>query len=186
MKKYTLWIILGAIGLVALYGVSVRNNFVTMEETVNQKWAQVDNQLKRRYDLIPNLVNTIKGLTKHEDEVFGHIADARARLAGAKTPNDTMQASQQMESSLSRLLVITENYPQLRSSETFTRLMDELAGSENRIAVERQRYNESIQTYNKSLRIFPGSLIAGMMGLDKKSYFETKVEEKESPKVDFN
>jgi len=186
MKKYSLWIVLGVLALIIFYGISVRNSFVNLEEETNAKWAQVDNQLKRRYDLIPNLVNTVKGVVKQEQEVFGRIADARARLAGARTPSDTIQASQQMESALSRLLVITENYPQLRSTETFTRLMDELAGSENRIAVEKQRYNESVQTYNKSLRIFPGSLIAGMMGLDKKSYFETKIEEKESPKVDFN
>lgn len=185
MKQYRWWIILGIVAVLLFSAVSTRNGFVTLEEDTNAKWAQVDNQLKRRYDLIPNLVNTVKGVAKQEQDVFGRIADARARLAGAKSPSDTMAASQQMESAISRLLVISENYPQLRSTEAFTRLMDELSGSENRIAVERQRYNESIQVYNKALRVFPKNLIAGLFGFSKKDYFEIKPVESATPEVKF-
>lgn len=185
MKQYKWWIILGAIVVLVFLGISTRNGLVTLEEDTNAKWAQVDNQLKRRYDLIPNLVNTVKGVAKQEQDVFGKIADARAQMAGARSQSETVAASQQMESALSRLLVVAENYPQLRSSESFTRLMDELAGSENRIAVERQRYNESVQTYNKTLRVFPKNILASLFGFTKKDYFEIKPTETSTPEVKF-
>lgn len=185
MKQYKWWIILGVFVFLIFVGVSTRNGLVSLEEDTNAKWAQVDNQLKRRYDLIPNLVNTVKGVAKQEQDVFGKIADARAQMAGAKTQADTAAASQQMESALARLLVVAENYPQLRSSESFARLMDELAGSENRIAVERQRYNESVQVYNKTLRVFPKNILATLFGFNKKEYFEIKPVEKAAPEVKF-
>lgn len=185
MSKYTKWIVLGVLVLVVFWGVSARNGFITMEEGIDASWAQVENQLKRRYDLIPNLVNTVKGITKQENEVFGRIADARARLAGAKTPSETISASGQLETALSRLLVIAENYPQLRSSDSFNRLMDELAGTENRISVERRRYNTAVQAYNRSVRLFPKSIIASWLHLEKKPYFEIEARESETPNVQF-
>lgn len=182
LSKNKVWIIIGLIALIGFWGFSARNSFISMDENINASWAQVENQLKRRYDLIPNLVNTIKGITKQEQEVFGKIADSRAKLAGAKTTEDKIKASKEMEGAISRLLMVAENYPQLRSVESFNRLMDELAGTENRISVERQRYNENVQLYNKSLKLFPKNIIANFMGLSKKPYFE--ISEKESQNVD--
>ena len=135
--------------------VSVRNDLVTQREAVNAAWAQVDVALQRRADLIPNLVETVKGFAKHETEVFKNIADARAALGGARTPQEKIAANDQLSGALSRLLVITENYPQLRSNENFLRLQDELAGTENRIAVERRKYNEALQHYNTQIQRFP-------------------------------
>src|SRR3954470_15543085 len=138
------------------------NRFVGQEEAIKTQWAQVENQLQRRNDLIPNLVETTKGIAQQEKDVFGQIADSRARLAGAKTPEETINAANQQSAALGRLLVVAENYPQLRSSESFNRLMDELSGTENRIAVERMRYNERVQEYNVSRRSFPSNITANM------------------------
>ena len=136
------------------------NTFVGQEEAIKAQWAQVENQLQRRNDLIPNLVETVKGVAQQEQDVFGRIADSRAKLAGAKTPEQRMQAANEQSAALARLLVVVENYPQLESNEQFARLMDELAGTENRLAVERMRYNERVQAYNTSRRQFPSNVTA--------------------------
>ncbi len=187
MKKVLIVVaIIAAVAVLAvLKGVGVYNTIVQNEVTVNRDWGQVQNVLQRRADLIPNLVQTVKGYASHEKEVFEHVADARAKLAGARTPEEAMKANADVSSALSRLLAIVENFPQLRASETFTRLMDELAGAENRIAVERMRYNEAVSVYNKSIAVFPNSLVAGFTGFRPKPFFEAEPRAKEVPKVDF-
>jgi LemA protein len=140
-----------AVAAVTATGCSY-NTFVSQDEAIKAQWAQVENQLQRRNDLIPNLVETTKGIAQQEQDVFGRIAESRAKLAGATTPEERMQAANEQSSALARLLVVVENYPQLRSSDTFNRLMDELSGTENRIAVERMRYNERVQEYNTARR----------------------------------
>ncbi len=161
-------IILAVIALIVLlcFGqyVGVRNSLVTKNEAVKAAWSQVDIVLQRRADLIPNLVETVKGFAKQEQTVFGDIANARARLLSAGSPQDKIAANNQLDSALGRLLVITENYPQLRSNENFLRLQDELAGTENRIAVERKRYNDTLQDYNTYLQVFPHNIFAGWAG----------------------
>jgi LemA protein len=161
------------------------NQFVSQEEAIKTQWAQVENQLQRRNDLIPNLVETTKGVAQQERDVFGQIAESRARLAGAQTPEQTMQAANEQSAALARLLVIVENYPQLRSSETFNRLMDELAGTENRIAVERMRYNERVQEYNTARRQFPSNITAGIFGFREYPVFNAPPEAERVPRVDF-
>ncbi len=161
------------------------NTFVTQEEAIKTQWAQVENQLQRRNDLIPNLVETTKGIAEQEKAVFIAIAEARAKLARAKTPEETLAAANQQSSALSRLLVVMENYPQLKSNETFNRLMDELAGTENRIAVERMRYNERVQEYNTSKRQFPANITAGIFRFQDYPFFEAPPEAKQVPKVSF-
>jgi LemA protein len=161
------------------------NRFVSQEEAVKAQWSQVDNQLQRRNDLIPNLVESTKGFAQQERDVFQAIADSRAKLAGAQTPEQKIQAANEQTSALARLLVVVENYPQLRSSETFARLMDELAGTENRIAVERMRYNERVQEYNTSRRSFPGNITAGIFGFKEYPLFQAPETAKVAPKVDF-
>jgi LemA protein len=161
------------------------NRFVSEEEAVKAQWAQVDNQLQRRNDLIPNLVETTKGFAQQERDVFQAIADSRAKLAGAQTPEQRIQAANEQSAALARLLVVVENYPQLKSSETFARLMDELAGTENRIAVERMRYNERVQQYNTSRRQFPANITASVFGFDEYPLFQVPESAKVAPKVDF-
>ena len=161
------------------------NTFVSQEESIKAQWAQVENQLQRRNDLIPNLVETTKGIAQQEQDVFGRIADSRARLAGAQTPEQQMQAANEQSAALARLLVVVENYPQLRSNETFNRLMDELAGTENRIAVERMRYNERVQEYNTSRRQFPSNITAGVFGFEEYPLFNAPPEAERVPRVDF-
>ena len=164
-----------------------RNQMAIKREAVNGQWAQVDVVLQRRADLIPNLVETVKGFAQHEEKVFGDIAAARSALIGAKTPADKIAANGALDSALSRLLVITENYPQLKSNENFLRLQDELAGTENRIAVERRRYNEVVQDYNTYIALFPNSLIAGMAGFTRNdAYFKTDEGARTAPKVNFD
>src|SRR5207237_3253657 len=148
------------------------NKVTTQEEAIKAQWAQAQNQLQRRNDLIPNLVETVKGYATHEESVFKDIADSRAKLAGAKTPEETIQAANQQSAALARLLVIVENYPNLKANEQFNRLMDELAGTENRIAVERMRYNDRLQEYNTARRRFPGNITAKMFGFKEYPYFE--------------
>src|ERR1044071_2133717 len=152
-----------ALAAVPLTGCSY-NRFVSQEVAIKAQWAQVENQLQRRNDLIPNLVESVKGYAAHEEGVFKEIAEARSRLLGAKSPEETIAAANQQSSALGRLLVIAENYPQLRANEQFNRLMDELSGTENRIAVERMRYNERVQDYNTSRRRFPANVTAKMFG----------------------
>ena len=161
------------------------NTFVGQEESIKTQWAQVENQLQRRNDLIPNLVETTKGIAQQERDVFGQIADSRAKLAGARTPEQTMQAANEQSTALARLLVISENYPQLRSNETFNRLMDELSGTENRIAVERMRYNERIQEYNTARRRFPSNVTAMLFGFKEYALFNAPPEAERVPRVDF-
>jgi LemA protein len=161
------------------------NRFVTEEEAVKAQWAQVENQLQRRNDLIPNLVETTKGFAQQERDVFQAIADSRAKLAGAQTTEQKIQAANEQSSALARLLVIVENYPLLKSNETFARLMDELAGTENRIAVERMRYNERVQQYNTSRRQFPANITATIFSFDEYPLFQAPENAKAAPKVDF-
>ncbi len=166
--------------------VSHRNEMVRKRETVNAAWSQVDVVLQRRSDLIPNLVQTVKGFATHEEKVFGDIAAARAAMAGAKTPQEKIAANGQIDSALSRLLVVVENYPQLRSNENFLRLQDELAGTENRIAIERRRYNETVQDYNTYISLFPNNIVASLSGFTRNNaYFKTEEGARQAPKVDF-
>jgi LemA protein len=166
--------------------VSSRNQMVTLNETIKSNWAQVDVVLQRRADLIPNLVETVKGFAAHEEIVYGDIAKARSALMNAQTPQDKIAANGQLDSALSRLLVIVENYPQLKSNENFLRLQDELAGTENRIAVERKRYNDSIQAYNTFIGQFPKSIFASWAGFKRnEAYFQASPTSREAPKVQF-
>jgi LemA protein len=183
MRKIGLAVVLIATA-VGLSGCSY-NRFVSQEEAIKAQWAQVENQLQRRNDLIPNLVETVKGIAQQEKDVFGQIADSRAKLAGAQTPEQRIQAANEQSAALARLLVIVENYPQLRSNESFNRLMDELAGTENRIAVERMRYNERVQEYNVSRRRFPSNITAGVFGFKEYPLFNAPPEAERVPKVNF-
>jgi LemA protein len=167
--------------------VGRRNQMAIKREAVNAAWAQVDVVLQRRADLIPNLVETVKGYAVQEQTVYGEIAAARAALMGGKTPSDKIAANGQLDSALSRLLVIVENYPQLKSNENFMRLQDELAGTENRIAVERRRYNDAVQDYNTYISLFPNSIVASMAGFTRNdAYFKTDEGARQAPKVNFD
>jgi LemA protein len=167
--------------------VGRRNQMAIKREAVNAAWAQVDVVLQRRADLIPNLVETVKGYAVQEQIVFGDIAKARSALLGAHSPAEKIAANGQLDSALGRLLVIVENYPQLKSNENFLRLQDELAGTENRIAVERRRYNETVQDYNTYLALFPNSLVASLSGFARNdAYFKTEEGARQAPKVNFN
>ncbi len=184
------WIVL-AVLVVLLIGavgkfVGVRNELVTEREAVTAQWSTVDTALQRRADLIPNLVETVKGFAKHETEVFKNIADARAALISGRTPQDKIAANDQLSGALSRLLVVAENYPQLRSNENFLRLQDEIAGTENRIAVERRKYNESLQRFNTSIELFPNNVVASFSGIARNdAYFKTEPDARTAPKVAF-
>lgn len=168
----------------ALSGCSY-NRFVSQEEAIQAQWAQVQNQLQRRNDLIPNLVATVKGYATHEQDTFEALAASRAKLAGAQTPADTIAAANQQSAALARLLAISENYPQLKADEQFNRLMDELSGTENRIAVERMRYNQRVQEYNTSRRQFPSNITARMFGFKEYPFFQAPPEAQKVPTVDF-
>jgi LemA protein len=173
-----------ALAALPLSGCSY-NRFVSQEEAIKSQWAQVQNQLQRRSDLIPNLVESVKGYAAHEEGVFTEIADSRSRLLAAQTPEETIQAANQQTSALGRLLAISENYPQLRANEQFNRLMDELAGTENRIATERMRYNERIQEYNTATKQFPANLTAKLFGFREYPFFQAPPEATQAPTVDF-
>ena len=180
---------MGAAALVTLTAVGLSgcsyNKFVGQEEAIKTQWGQVENQLQRRNDLIPNLVETVKGIAQQEKDVFGQIADSRAKLAGARTPEQTIEAANAQSAALARLLVVVENYPQLRSNEQFARLMDELSGTENRIANERRRYNERVQEYNTSRRQFPSNVTAGIFGFKEYPVFNAPPEAERVPRVNF-
>ena len=172
-----------------LFSVSTSNSFVDMEEDINSQYANLQTNLQRRMDLIPNLVETVKGYTEHEEAVFSEIAEARLQLSNSIESGDMSKistANDQLNNTLSKLLVIVESYPELKSSEHFTALMDEIAGTENRIAVSRQYYNEAVQKYNKAIRKFPTSIIASIGGLEAKDYFEADESAQSAPKIDFN
>jgi LemA protein len=188
--KAALVLVVILIVLALIFGsmyVGRRNQMAIKREAVNAAWSQVDVVLQRRADLIPNLVATVKGFAVHEEQVFSEIAQARSALIGAKTPADKIAANGALDSALSRLLVITENYPQLKSNENFLRLQDELAGTENRIAVERRRYNDTLQDYNTYISLFPNSFIAGLAGFTRNdAYFKADQGSRTAPKVDFD
>jgi LemA protein len=171
--------------LVVAYSACKYNSMVNAQERVDSAWAQVENVLQRRADLIPNLVNTVKGFAKHEEAVFGAVAAARQGLLSAKGPAESATANGELSSALGRLLAISESYPALKSNENFLSLQNELAGSENRISVERKRYNDEVRDYNQSIRRFPGSIFANLFGFDKKEYFEADAAAKSVPKVEF-
>lgn len=184
MKKGFLIII--AIVVVLLFGVfSMYNGLVTLNEDVNSKWSQIDNQLQRRADLIPNLVATVKGYAAQEQSIFTAVADARSRLLNAQGPADSAAANGELTSALGRLLAISEAYPQLKSDANFRQLQDELAGTENRIANARKDYNDTVQVFNTKLKRFPTNIFAGMLGFEAKEYFQAEEGAKEVPKVEF-
>ena len=171
-----LWIGLGVVAALAaicvIWVISTQNGLIAAEEEVKDNWSQIDTQLQRRLDLIPNLVSTVKGYAAHEEKIFTGIAEARGKLLAAGTPNEKAEASAAVSSALGRLLAISENYPELKANENFIRLQDELAGTENRIAVARGRYNKAVKLFNSRIRQFPGSMFAPGMGLTTKEYFE--------------
>src|SRR5437763_11348127 len=186
-KAVIVVIVLALIAFIA-FGqyISVRNTLVTKNQAVKAAWSQVDIVLQRRADLIPNLVETVKGFAKQEQTVFGDIAKARSALLSAGTPSDKIAANNQLDGAIGRLLVVVENYPTLKSNENFLRLQDELAGTENRIAVERRRYNEAVQDYNTFIALFPNSLVASMSGFTRNdAYFKTEEGAPQVPKVNF-
>src|SRR5216683_5716744 len=186
--KVVIAIIILALIAFAAFGqyVGVRNTLVTKNEAVKAAWSQVDIVLQRRADLIPNLVATVKGIAQQEQTVFGDIAKARSALLSAGTPSDKIAANGQLDGALGRLLAIVENYPQLKSNENFLRLQDELAGTENRIANERKRYNDTLQDYNTYIGLFPNSFWAGMAGFHRnEDYFKASEGSRQAPKVDF-
>ena len=193
MKKGLIALVaLGVLGVMLLGALIVGgllvaryNSLVTANEQIDGAWAQVENVLQRRGDLIPNLVATVQGFADQEQEIFTDVANARSRLAGAVTPAEAGAANAGLTGALGRLLAISENYPQLRSNENFIRLQDELAGSENRIAVERRRYNETVRTYNTQVQVFPTNMVAGLFGFLDRGYFEADEAAAQVPQVEF-
>ena len=178
-------LVLAAIIVGGMY-VGARNDMVRKNEAINATWSGVDVVLQRRADLVPNLVETVKGIAAHEETVFADVSNARAALLGARTPGDRIAANAQLDGALGRLLAVVENYPQIKSNENFLRLQDELAGTENRIAVERRRYNEALQDYNTYIGLFPNSLFAGWAGFHRNdNYFKAPEAARLAPKVEF-
>ena len=185
MNRRTFWQHgLMVLALFSLTGCSY-NSFTGQQEAIKGSWSEVENQLQRRNDLIPNLVSTVKGFAAQEKAILDRIAASREKLAGARTPSETIDAANEQSSALARLLVVVENYPQLKSDANFQRLMDELAGTENRIAVARQRYNERIQEYNTTRRRFPSNVTAKIFGFEEYPYFEAPKDAQAAPKVNF-
>jgi len=186
-KKSWWWIaILAVVVIVVLWVVGFYNSVVNLGANVDNQWAQVETQYQRRLDLIPNLVSSVKGVLTQEQKVFGDIADARTRYAGATTVNDKAAAATEVESALSRLLVIMENYPALKSNETVQNLMIQLEGTENRISVERKRFNDEVKTYNVKIKTFPANLLAKAFGFAGRNFFEAAPGAENAPKVDLN
>ncbi|MDR2210375.1 MAG: LemA family protein [Spirochaetaceae bacterium] len=188
MVKKILPIVTGiaALALIVIgFYVGTRNSLIRLDESTGAAWSEIDNQLQRRADLIPNFVNTVKGYAAHEEQLFSEIAQARARLAGGGTVEEKAAGYNAMESALSRLLMVVENYPDLKASANFTALQDELAGTENRIAVARNRYNDSVRQFNTRIRTFPGSLFAGGLGFSSRPYFEIQERARDVPAVEF-
>lgn len=185
MKKFLIGLLIAAVVAVIVF-VSVYNGIVSKHETITAKWSQVENQLQRRNDLIPNLVNTVKGYAAHEKTVFEEVTNARSQWAKASSVEEKVKAASATDSALARLLLVVENYPNLKADQTFLKLMDELSGTENRIAVERMRYNEAVRDYNIAVRIFPGNIIAGMYGYKPATeYFKAEEKAKTVPEVKF-
>jgi len=188
-KKKTLIVILVVIVLLAISAYSFfagnYNKFVRLDQAVKSSWAQVENQLQRRFDLIPNLVETVKGYASHEKEVLTEVTNARSKVGGAGTVPDKIAANNELSGALSRLLLVVERYPDLKANQNFLHLQDELAGTENRIAVERMRYNEAVKVYNQTIKSFPANLLAGMFGFKEGAFFDAPKEAKTAPKVQF-
>ncbi|HEY9584733.1 MAG TPA: LemA family protein [Candidatus Paceibacterota bacterium] len=187
-RGFSKGVIIGIIAVLVIlvaWGVAIYNGFVSSNEGVDNQWAQVETQYQRRFDLIPNLVESVKGIMAQEQKVFGDLAEARTRYSGAQSVNDKAGAATELEGALSRLLVIMENYPQLRSVESVTALMAELAGTENRVSVERKRFNDMIQTYNLKVKTFPGKIFASLFGFNERNYFETAAGTENVPAVNF-
>ncbi|MBS3984694.1 MAG: LemA family protein [Selenomonadales bacterium] len=183
-----LGVLLVVLGVLALLGISLvgsYNSFVRLSQQVDSQFANLEARLQRRFDLIPNLVETVRGHMAHEQEVFGNIAEARARMAGARTVDERVAATNQLEGALSRLLVVMENYPQLKAQESVARLMDELAGTENRIAVERDNFNAVVQQYNTRIKSFPAVILANMFGYEPRTYFQADPGAQQAPRVTF-
>ena len=185
MKK-SLLITIAIVVVIALYLSNTYNSLITKTQNVDGQWAQVETQYQRRFDLIPGLVNSVKGIFEQEQEVFGAIAEARTRYSGATTTNDKAQAATQVESALGRLLVIMENYPQLQSNTAVLGLMDELAGTENRVSVERKRFNDVVRNYNTTVKRFPTNLVANMFNFDARAFFEAVEAAEKAPEVDLS
>ena len=184
-KRSAIVVVGGVIVLALLLIVSKYNQLVKGEENMEASWAQIDNQLQRRFDLIPNLLESTKGYMAHEEQIFTDIANARTEYGGASTVQEQAESSNELTSALNRLLVVVENYPDLKANEQFTQLMDELAGTENRLAVARQDYNQEVRSFNNNVRTFPGNVIAGGLGFEKQVYFEAIEGAETTPTVDF-
>jgi len=185
MKKILLGLVVAAIFIIITF-IGSYNSIVSKHEVISAKWAQVNNQLQRRNDLIPNLVNTVKGYASHEKNVFEEITNARSQWAKADSLEEKVKAASEVDTALSRLLLVVENYPDLKANETFLKLMDELSGSENRIVVERMRYNDAVRDYNVTVRMFPGNFIARIFGYKVASeYFAAEEKAKTVPEVKF-
>jgi len=186
--KKSMIAILVVVGLVLIVGISAisgYNSMVSLRETVDKSYSTIDVQLKRRNDLIPNLVNTVKGYAAHETEAIDSVTNARAAMMGAGNQTETAQADQELTGALSRLMAISENYPDLKANQNFMQLSDELSGTENRIGVARQDYNDAARQYNTKIKSFPGNLFAGMLGFEQVSYFEASEQDKQTPVVEF-
>jgi LemA protein len=188
-NKKTLLIVFGVIIslllIAVVYYYTKYNTFKQMSIEIKSSWAQVENQLQRRYDLIPNLVETVKGYAKQEKDVMVEVTNARAKVGGAGTVSDKIAANNELSGALSRLMVVVEKYPDLKSNQNFMQLQDELAGTENRIAVERKRYNEKVEAYNKAIAMVPGSIVAAREGFKEEAFFAAPKEAREAPKVKF-
>ncbi|MET1014617.1 MAG: LemA family protein [Paenisporosarcina sp.] len=187
MKKglIPILVVVGILVVLALMLIPSYNGFVDGEENVDKAYAQVENQLQRRLDLIPNLVKTVEAFAKQERDVIASVTEARAKLAGANTPQDQAEANDELSGALSRLLVVVEKYPDLKSDANFRQLMDELAGTENRLVVARQDYNTEVASFNKKVKRFPGAMLAGIFGFDAKEYFKADAAAQDAPVVDF-
>jgi len=185
MKKFLIGLVIVAVLIIVSF-ISVYNSIVSKHETITAKWAQVENQLQRRNDLIPNLVNTVKGYAAHEKTVLEDVTNARSQWAKANTVDEKVKAAGAIDAALSRLLLVAENYPDLKADQVFLKLMDELSGTENRIAVERMRYNEAVRDYNVTVRMFPGNVVGGMFGYKPATeYFKAEEKAKAVPEVKF-
>ncbi|MDP3975028.1 MAG: LemA family protein [Candidatus Jorgensenbacteria bacterium] len=181
----TWWVVIAIVVVVLLYGWSAYNGFVTKNEAVDGQWAQVETAYQRRFDLIPNLVESVKGIFGQEQAIFNALAEARTRYSGARTVDEKAAAATQVESALGRLLVVVENYPNLRSAEAVTNLMTQLEGTENRVSVERRRFNDSVRELNVAVKRFPGNVVASIFGFDERTYFEAAEGAAEAPRVEF-
>lgn len=183
--KSPLFLVIAVVIILLLWVMGSYNRFVSLNESIDGQWSQVEVQYQRRFDLVPNLVESVKGIFEQEKAVFGTLAEARTRYAGAVGPDKRAEAATQLEGALARLLVIVENYPQLRSSENVSRLMDELAGTENRVSVERKRFNELVRDYSIAIKRFPGNVFASIFGFGARTLFEAAPGSEQAPKVEF-